>query len=75
MSSTPEGKVKTKVKKLTTQRELPGLPVLFHRQFEDGHEYYVYPFEEKLVKDSKVKLDDLNLHDIIKAFIGGEYAE
>lgn len=71
----PMDLLKAKVKKLISDHEIPNLPVLVHRQYEDSHEYYVYPFKEDLVPDSSAKMIDLNLHDIIKAFIGGEYAE
>lgn len=71
----PMDLLKAKVKKLITDREIPNLPVLVHRQYEDSHEYYVYPFQEELVSGSGGQVVDLNLHDIIKAFIGGEYAE
>ena len=66
--------LKARVKKLATARELKGLPVLFRREFEDGFEYYIYPFEEHLLSGIRGKIIDLNLHDIIKALIGGEYA-
>lgn len=66
--------LKTRVKKLVTNREASGFPVLLRREYEDGFEYYIYPFEEHLVSGVRGKIVDLNLHDIIKAFIGGEYA-
>lgn len=71
----PMDSLKTRVKRVFSDREIPNLPVLFHKQHEDGHEYYIYPFERDQVSGASVHLTDLNLHEIIKAFIGGEYAE
>jgi ABC-2 type transport system ATP-binding protein len=71
----PMESLKIRIKKVVSDREIPGLPVLIHKQYEDGHEYYVYPFQEELVSGSGGHVVDLNLHEIIKAFIGGEYAE
>jgi len=71
----PMESLKSRIKKVVSDREISGLPVLTHKQHEDGHEYYVYPFEKDMVPGTSAKITDLNLHDIIKAFIGGEYAE
>lgn len=71
----PMDLLKTRVKKIFSGREISGLPVLFHKQHEDGHEYYIYPFEKDQALETSAKVTELNLHDIIKAFIGGEYAE
>ncbi|MCK4836543.1 MAG: ATP-binding cassette domain-containing protein [Candidatus Aminicenantes bacterium] len=70
----PIDSLKARVKKLITDHEISGLPVLLHREYQDGHEYFIYPFKEELGIKTPGKLVDLNLHDIIKAFIGGEYA-
>jgi len=71
----PMESLKSRIKKVVSDREISGLPVLTHKQHEDGHEYYIYPFEKDMVPGTSAKITDLNLHDIIKAFIGGEYAE
>ena len=70
--------LKRKVKKVVSVEEITGVPVLFSGKYADRHEYYLYPFDEDIeaqVKksDSKVEVFDLNLNDIVKAFIGGEY--
>lgn len=71
----PMDLLKTRVKKIFSEREISNLPVLFHTPYEDGHEYYIYPIEKDQVASIPGKVTDLNLHEIIKAFIGGEYAE
>jgi ABC-2 type transport system ATP-binding protein len=70
--------LKRKVKKVVTTGNLPEtLPVLFTSTYADMNEYYLYPMEEKQEAlssgESEIKVLDLNLNDIIKAFIGGEY--
>ena len=71
----PLDTLKTRVKKIFSRREIPNLPVLFHRKHEDGHEYFIYPYPEDMKLEPETEVTDLNLHDIIKAFIGGQYAE
>lgn len=66
--------LKDQVKKIVSKTEIPNLHPFHERSFADRHEYYVYPFEESLVKDTGCEVLDLNLNDIVTAFIGGEYA-
>lgn len=65
--------LKSKVKKIVTFKETSQFPFLFHQQHADCHEYFVYPYEERIGEKTRGKVVDLNLNDIIKAFIGGEY--
>jgi ABC-type multidrug transport system ATPase subunit len=66
--------LKQKVKKVITRKEIAGdLPVLFSSIFADTYEYYLYPFEAGFREVLEGEVIDLNLNDIIKAFIGGEY--
>lgn len=65
--------LKSKVKKVVTTKEVSQLPILFHQQHADCHEYFVYPYEDGMGDKIGGKVIDLNLNDIIKAFIGGEY--
>lgn len=65
--------LKSKVKKVISTEEITGIPVLYSRQFSDAGEYYIYPFEDDFREKIKGQVTDLNLTDIIKAFIGGEY--
>ena len=66
--------LKQKVKKVVTGNELaPGFPILFSTSFGDTYEYYLYPYKDRFQEALEGKILDLNLNDIIKAFIGGEY--
>lgn len=77
----PIDDLKQKVKKVMSPEELTGndIPVLLSGRYLDQHEYYIYPFDETLHREkllsagSKTIIHDLNLNDIISAFIGGEY--
>jgi ABC-2 type transport system ATP-binding protein len=51
---------------------VPGeLPVVFKKEWEGMNEYYIYPMENQPGKNYKVEY--LNLSEILRAFIGGEY--
>ena len=65
--------LKGNIKKIVTTEEVSQLPILFHQQHADCHEYFVYPYEDGMAEKIKGKVVELNLNDIIKAFIGGEY--
>lgn len=65
--------LKNKVKKVISTEEVTGVPVLYSRHYSDAGEYYIYPFEEEFREKIKGNVADLNLTDIVKAFIGGEY--
>ena len=65
--------LKGKVKKIVSTKAVEGIPILYKREFTDTIEYYAYPFEDRFRKSIKGDIIDLNLNDIIKAFIGGEY--
>lgn len=65
--------LKNKVKKVITNEDNINLPILYKREFSDCTEYYVYPFPLNGSKSITGSVQDLNLHEIIKAFIGGEY--
>lgn len=69
----PIESLKNKVKKVTTDEDIAGLPVLYTRRYSDTDEYYIYPFEEGFREKIKGTVTDLDLTDIVKAFIGGEY--
>jgi ABC-2 type transport system ATP-binding protein len=66
--------LKTKVKKVVTREKISHLPVLHSRKFSDSFEYYLYPFESGFEDQIEGKIIDLNLDEIVKAFIGGDYA-
>lgn len=77
----PIDDLKQKVKKVMTPEELTGtdIPVLLSGRYLDQYEYYIYPFEESHHREKLLRavpgtgIQDLNLNDIISAFIGGEY--
>ena len=69
----PIEQLKEKVKKVISNEEMGEFPVLYSRKFSDSHEYFIYPFDPGLKNKIKGQVVDLNLDDIIKAFIGGEY--
>jgi ABC-2 type transport system ATP-binding protein len=65
--------LKEKVKKIVSDK-IPGeLPLLFQRQNPQWTEFYIYPYKKDFRKDINGEVVDLNLTEIIKAFIGREY--
>lgn len=66
--------LKQKVKKVVSREEQTSLPVLFEREYSDRREYVVYPFDERNLAGVDGDVVDLNLNDIVAAFIAGEYA-
>ena len=65
--------LKDKVKKVIAPAPPAGLTVLSQRRSPDRSEYYVYPYVE-ITACGEVEVVDLDLTEIIAAFIGGEYA-
>jgi len=65
--------LKEKVKKIIAPAPPAGLTILSQRAFPDRSEFYVYPYVENTsLRD--IEVVDLNLTEIVAAFIGGEYA-
>ncbi len=65
-----------KVKKISSDMpEKIDLPTFYSRNTPFGSEYFVFPFEEEMVKDKKLFVEDVGLTDIIKAFLGGRYVK
>jgi ABC-2 type transport system ATP-binding protein len=48
------------------------IPVVFSRQWQDAREMYVYPYLPEIHRLDRV--EHLNLTEILRAYIGGEYA-
>ena len=48
------------------------IPVVFSRQWQNAREMYVYPYLPEIHRLGGV--EHLNLAEILRAFIGGEYA-
>lgn len=66
--------LKAKVKKIISATPPQTLPVLSQIEYSDHSEFFVYPYEEKSREQIEGEVVDLNLTDIVSAFIGGEYA-
>jgi ABC-2 type transport system ATP-binding protein len=49
----------------------PGLPVIFSKDWRDTREMYVYPYQPEVQRLERV--EHLNLQQILRALIGGEY--
>lgn len=65
--------LKSKVKKITTDNLVDGLPVLFQVEYSDHTEFFIYPFKEEYRENINGEILDLDLTDIVNAFIGNEY--
>jgi ABC-2 type transport system ATP-binding protein len=64
------------VKKVFAAGDLPsGLPCLFKEESELRREYYIYPFREEWRGQYRLTFEEIGLGEIIKAFIGGSYAQ
>lgn len=66
--------LKTKVKKITSSTQPKNIPILTEIHYSDHADYYVYPYETNDNDDMEGEIIDLDLTEIITAFIGGEYA-
>jgi len=66
--------LKAKVKKIVGQNQPTSLNVLSRIDYSGHSEFFVYPFNERLRETIKGEVIDLNLTEIVSAFIGGEYA-
>ena len=66
--------LKAKVKKVISSATPQSIPVLSRIDFTDHSEFFVYPYEKKLKDKIDGEVVDLNLTEIVSAFIGGEYA-
>ncbi len=66
--------LKAKVKKIISSTSPQTVPVLSQIDFSDHSEFFVYPYDEKQKGKIEGDVVDLNLTEIVSAFIGGEYA-
>lgn len=67
--------LKAKVKKIVSTAPPPGLPILSRIDYSGHSEYFIYPFREEFRgRANGGEIVDLNLTEIVSAFIGGEYA-
>ncbi|MCP4218332.1 MAG: ABC transporter ATP-binding protein [bacterium] len=61
--------LKEVVKKVTVQAPPTDVPILSHT----GNDYFLYPYKEEFRAQIDGEVEDMNLTDIVAAFIGGEY--
>ena len=66
--------LKTKVKKIVSANPPESQIILSQIDYSDHSEFFVYPFDEKSRGTITGEVVDLNLTEIVTAFIGGEYA-
>lgn len=68
--------LKAKIKKIFTDTEIPPeIPFVFKKESALGKEYFVYPFQDDFRRKYPYDFQSLELGEIIKALIGGEYAK
>ncbi len=66
--------LKERVKKIISSTFPQAVPVLSQIDFSDHSEFFVYPYDKKQKSEIGGEVVDLNLTEIVSAFIGGEYA-
>lgn len=71
----PIEELKSKVKKIVAAKQPAALAILSQSDFSGYSEFYVYPYQPGLAGDIEGNVVDLDLTQIVAAFIGGEYAE
>ena len=65
-----------RLKKVISNAGIPEeLPLIFSKESAGTHEHYVYPFGPELKERFPLEYIDVDLNEIIKAYIGGEYAK
>jgi ABC-2 type transport system ATP-binding protein len=65
-----------RLKKVISETEISEeAPCIFKRELSHFREYYIYPYSEELKGKFPYDYKDVNLNEIIKAFIGGQYAQ
>ena len=63
--------LKEKVKKIVSEDTVKDIPVIYRQRVGNFQESFVYPYDNKL--ENEFSVIDLDLTEIVKAFIGGEY--
>jgi ABC-type multidrug transport system ATPase subunit len=65
-----------KIKRIESDSKIPTeIPCIFKKETEFHKEYFIYPFNEELEKKFPYEYKNLNLNDMIKAFVGGQYVK
>lgn len=57
--------------KIFSREEPANIPIIFKKEYDDMKELYIYPYNNQFKIDTKIQY--LNLSEILRAFIGGEY--
>lgn len=65
--------LKAKVKRIASISPPEGLPILSQGGYPERPDYYVYPFREEYRSRIEGEFEDMNLTEIVSAFIGREY--
>ncbi len=65
--------LKSKVKKVTNDQASISQPTLFTQRILNMYDHYIYPFKDEYKGKIAGKIIDLNLTQIVKAFISKEY--
>ena len=66
--------LKAKVKKIISPTPPESLHILSRIDYSGHSEFFVYPYDETSLSPKDAEVVDLNLTEIVTAFIGGEYA-
>ena len=66
--------LKAKVKKVVSASPPKSLNVLSQIDYSDHSEFFIYPYNEEYEEQIEGEIVDLDLTEIVTAFIGGEYA-
>jgi hypothetical protein len=65
-----------KVKKVESPAQIPNeLPCIYKRESDFYGEFFIYPFREEFRNTFAYEYMDVGLTDMIKAFVGGLYAQ
>jgi ABC-2 type transport system ATP-binding protein len=65
-----------KIKKIESDSKVSGeIPCILKKETEFHKEYFIYPFSKELEKKFPYEYKTLNLNDMIKAFVGGQYVK
>lgn len=66
--------LRNNIKKVMTGEKLPaGLPCIFEKESQYFKQYFIYPFKEEFREEFPFQYEDMDLNEIMKAFIGGQY--
>jgi ABC-type multidrug transport system ATPase subunit len=67
----PVESLKRRFVRIFDRQAPPGLPVVYAREWPEGREMYIYPYQPEVQPLEGV--EHLSLREILRAMIGGEY--